>query len=94
MPIITLGNINRFEWILDRIAALPLRGVIAGAFIEHWGVWPVQFLDGIGAGLQSVAVSGLMAPCFNGVGRVNVGQGVVMPAQGIGTSLTPTACRR
>ncbi|MFT9027196.1 hypothetical protein [Acetobacter indonesiensis] len=94
MPIITLGNINRFEWILDRIAALPLRGVIAGAFIEHWGVWPVQFLDVIGAGLQSVAVSGLVAPFLNGTERVNVGHGVVMTAQDIGTSLTPTSRRR
>ncbi len=82
---------NRGYWIvlLVSFAALPLRGVIAGTFIQHWGVWPVQFLDGIGAGLQSVAVPGLVAKLLNGTGRVNVGQGVVMTAQGIGASLSP-----
>ena len=29
---------------------------LAGTIIQYWGVWPVQALDGIGAGLQSVAV--------------------------------------
>lgn len=33
-------------------------------FIEHWGVWPVQALDGIGAGLQNVAVAGLSRACW------------------------------
>ncbi|BAK84763.1 MFS transporter [Komagataeibacter medellinensis] len=82
---------RRGYWIvlLISFAALPLRGVIAGTFIEYWGVWPVQFLDGIGAGLQSVAVPGLVAWLLNGTGRVNMGQGVVMTAQGIGASLSP-----
>ena len=82
---------SRGYWIvlLISFAALPLRGVIAGTFIEHWGVWPVQFLDGIGAGLQSVAVPGLVARLLSGTGRVNVGQGVVMTAQGIGASFSP-----
>jgi len=52
-------------------------------------VWPVQALDGIGAGLQSVAVPGLVACLLNGTGRVNVGQGAVMTVQGIGASLSP-----
>jgi hypothetical protein len=32
-------------------------------------------LDGVGAGLQSVAVPGLVARILNGASRVNVGQG-------------------
>ncbi|WP_173363362.1 MFS transporter [Gluconacetobacter diazotrophicus] len=82
---------NRGYWIvlLISFAALPLRGLIAGSFIQHWGVWPVQILDGIGAGLQSVAVPGLVARLLNGTGRINIGQGVVMTAQGIGASLSP-----
>lgn len=78
-------------WIvlLISFAALPLRGVLAGTFIEHWGVWPVQALDGIGAGLQSVAVPGLVACLLDGTGRVNVGQGAVMTVQGVGASLSP-----
>jgi len=66
-----------------------LRGFLAGTFIEHWGVWPVQALDGIGAGLQSVAVPGLVACLLSGTGRVNVGQGAVMTIQGVGASLSP-----
>ncbi|GBR25687.1 major facilitator superfamily transporter [Acetobacter orleanensis NRIC 0473] len=82
---------KRGYWIvlLVSFASLPVRGLVAGCFIQHWGVWPVQFLDGIGAGLQSVAVPGLVARLLNGTGRVNVGQGVVMTAQGIGASLSP-----
>src|ERR1700688_2443777 len=49
----------------------------------------VYLLDGIGAGLQSVAVPGLVARILNGTGRVNVGQGAVMTVQGLGASLSP-----
>ncbi len=82
---------GRGYWLvlLISFAALPLRGFLAGTFIEHWGVWPVQALDGIGAGLQSVAVPGLVACLLNGTGRVNVGQGAVMTIQGVGASLSP-----
>ncbi len=82
---------RRGYWLvlLVSFAALPLRGLLAGAFIEHWGVWPVQALDGIGAGLQSVAVPGLIACLLDGTGRVNVGQGAVMTVQGVGASLSP-----
>lgn len=82
---------GRGYWLvlLISFAALPLRGVLAGTIIQHWGVWPVQALDGIGAGLQSVAVPGLVACLLKGTGRVNVGQGAVMTVQGVGASLSP-----
>lgn len=82
---------GRGYWLvlLISFAALPARGLLAGSFIEHWGVWPVQALDGIGAGLQSVAVPGLVACLLKGTGRVNVGQGAVMTVQGVGASLSP-----
>jgi len=82
---------GRGYWLVMLIsfAALPLRGVLAGTLITHWGVWPVQALDGIGAGLQSVAVPGLVACLLSGTGRVNVGQGAVMTIQGLGASLSP-----
>ncbi len=35
----------------------------------------VQALDGIGAGLQSVVVPGVVVRILDGTGRVNVGQG-------------------
>ena len=75
--------------ILISFVALPLRGLIAAHWVSQWGVYPVQVLDGIGAGLQSVAVPGLVARILNGTGRVNVGQGAVMTAQGVGASLSP-----
>jgi MFS family permease len=82
---------GRGYWLVLLVSfiALPVRGILAGTFIEHWGVWPVQALDGIGAGLQSVAVPGLVACLLNGTGRVNIGQGAVMTVQGIGASLSP-----
>jgi len=75
--------------LLVSFIALPIRGVIAAHLINKWGVYPVQFLDGIGAGLQSVAVPGLVARILNGTGRVNVGHGAVMAVQGLGASLSP-----
>jgi MFS family permease len=75
--------------LLVSFIALPIRGVIAAHLINKWGVYPVQFLDGIGAGLQSVAVPGLVARILNGTGRVNVGHGAVMTVQGLGASLSP-----
>ncbi len=75
--------------LLISFVALPLRGLVAFFVINHWGVYPVQILDGVGAGLQSVAVPGLVARILDGTGRINVGQGAVMTAQGIGAALSP-----
>jgi MFS family permease len=75
--------------LLISFIALPIRGVIAAHVMNKWGVYPVQILDGIGAGLQSVAVPGLVARILDGTGRVNVGQGAVMTVQGLGASLSP-----
>jgi MFS family permease len=82
---------KRGYWLVILLAflALPIRGLIAASVIKGWGVFPVQALDGIGAGLQSVAVPGLVARILNGTGHVNVGQGAVMTVQGVGASLSP-----
>jgi MFS family permease len=82
---------SRGYWLAMLISflALPVRGFVAAHFIVNWGVWPVQALDGVGAGLQSVAVPGLVARLLNGTGRVNVGQGAVMTMQGVGAALSP-----
>lgn len=78
-------------WLVMLISflALPIRGFIAAHMINHTGLYPVQILDGIGAGLQSVAVPGLVAHLLNGTGRINIGQGAVMTIQGLGASLSP-----
>jgi MFS family permease len=75
--------------LLISFLALPLRGIIAAHLVTNLGVIPVQVLDGVGAGLQSVAVPGLVARILQGTGRVNVGQGAVMTVQGLGASLSP-----
>lgn len=82
---------TRGYWLVLLISfiALPLRGLIAAHSMSTWGVYPVQALDGIGAGLQGVAVPGLVARILNGTGRINVGQGAVMTVQGLGASLSP-----
>ncbi|WP_176057627.1 MFS transporter [Paraburkholderia sp. BCC1876] len=75
--------------ILLTFLALPVRGLIAASVIHAWGVWPVQALDGIGAGLQSVAVPALVVRLLSGTGRINAGQGVVMTVQAAGAALSP-----
>lgn len=75
--------------LLVSFMALPVRGVLAAWLLNRWGVYPVQILDGVGAGLQSVAVPGLVARILDGTGRINAGQGAVMTVQGIGASLSP-----
>jgi len=69
--------------------ALPIRGVLAAHLMVGWGVFPVQMLDGVGAGLQSVAVPAFVAHILNGTGRVNAGQGAVMTIQALGAALSP-----
>jgi MFS family permease len=75
--------------LLITFVALPIRGLVAAGVITWWGVFPVQILDGVGAGLQSVAVPGLVARVLDGTGRVNVGQGAVITVQGLGAATSP-----
>ena len=76
--------------LLISFVALPVRGIVASQMISAWGLYPVQFLDGIGAGLQSVAVPGAGRPhSGTAPGRVNVGQGAVLTVQGVGAALSP-----
>ena len=63
--------------------------IFASILTMRLGVYPVQVLDGVGAGLQSVAVPGLSARILDGTGRINVGQGAVLTAQGVGAALSP-----
>lgn len=75
--------------LLISFLSLPIRGALAAALMSEAGVWPVQILDGIGAGLQSVVVPALVVRLLHGSGRVNVGQGAVATAQGVGAALSP-----
>lgn len=68
------------------LAALPLRGAIAGSIADFWAIYPVQILDGIGAGLLGIVTPVAAERILSGTGRFNVGLAAVMTVQGIGAS--------
>lgn len=70
------------------LCALPIRGAIAGSFHEFAVIFPVQVLDGIGAGLIGIATPIAAERILSGSGRFNVGLAAVMTVQGIGASLS------
>lgn len=84
----------RGYWLVMMISfmSLPIRCVLAGSAIEAWGIWPVQILDGVGAGLQSVSTPGVVARILDGTGRINVGLGAVMMCQNIGAAVSNLFC--
>ncbi|KAK1566076.1 major facilitator superfamily transporter [Colletotrichum navitas] len=71
------GRYGYWFTVLVSYVVLPVRAAVAGRYIENWGIWPVQILDGVGAGIQSVAIPGLVAVMMAGTGRVNVTFGIV-----------------
>lgn len=70
------------------LMALPIRGAIAGSFGSYAVIFPVQILDGIGAGLIGIATPIAAERILSGTGRFNVGLAAVMTVQGIGASLS------
>jgi hypothetical protein len=82
---------NRNYWpiLLASFLVLPLRGLLAYWLSGWWGIVPVEILDGLGTGLQSVAVPGLVARSLYGTGHVNLAQGAVITIQGAGAALSP-----
>ncbi len=72
--------------ILIGLIALPVRGAIAGAFTSFGSIYPVQILDGVGAGLIGIATAIAVERILSGTGRFNVGLAVVGTIQGIGAS--------
>ena len=82
---------RRNYWLVLLISflVLPMRGVIAYFLTGWWGVAPVEVLDGLGIGLQSVAVPGMVARSLYGTGRINLAQGAVITIQGAGAAFSP-----
>lgn len=70
------------------LLALPLRGLIAGTLDGFWAIYPVQVLDGVGAGLLGIVTPVAAERILKGSGRFNVGFAAVMTVQGIGASLS------
>jgi len=73
---------------LIALIALPIRGLLAASFEQFWVIYPVQLLDGIGAGLLGIATPVAVERILKGTGRFNVGLASVMTLQGIGASLS------
>ncbi len=71
---------------LVALTALPIRGAIAGSVPGFWAIYPVQFLDGLGAGLLGIVTPIAAERILSGTGRFNVGLAAVMTLQGIGAS--------
>lgn len=82
---------KRNYWLILLVSflVLPLRGILAWLLSGWWGVVPVEVLDGIGTGLQSVAVPGMVTRSLYGTGRVNLAQGAVITVQGVGAAFSP-----
>ncbi|OLL31065.1 MFS transporter [Burkholderia sp. SRS-W-2-2016] len=79
-----------FWWIiLATLITLPARAVTAAWLTATWGIVPVQIFDGLGSGLQSVAIPALVVHLLHGSGRVNLGQGVVKSVEAAGGCLSP-----
>ena len=74
--------------IVFSMAALPVRGLIAGFWADPAAIVPVQLLDGAAAGAIGVATPGLVAAILKDTGRVNLGLGLVLFVQGIGAALS------
>ncbi|WP_152046575.1 MFS transporter [Aureimonas psammosilenae] len=83
------GRRGYYLLLIAALAALPVRGLIAGLWASPYALVPVQMLDGVGAGLLGVAVPGLVARILKGTGHINAGLGAVMTVQGVGASLSP-----
>jgi len=80
---------NYWLILLLSFLVLPLRGLFAFFLSSWWGITPVEILDGIGIGLQSVAVPGMVARSLYGTGRINLAQGAVITIQGAGAAFSP-----
>lgn len=82
---------KRNYWLILLVSflVLPLRGILAWLLNGWWGVVPVEVLDGIGTGLQSVAMPGMVTRSLYGTGRVNLAQGAVITVQGVGAAFRP-----
>ncbi|MCZ0728950.1 MFS transporter [Mycolicibacterium iranicum] len=74
--------------LLIALCALPVRGLIAGTQPGFWAIFPVQILDGVGAGLIGIATPVAAERLLAGSGRFNVGLAALLTIQGVGASLS------
>lgn len=74
---------------LIMLAVLPVRGVLFSLFTTNpWAVVAIQALDGVAAGIFSVAAVIIADDLMRGTGRFNMAQGLVALSVGIGAGLS------
>lgn len=73
---------------LAGLLILPIRGTLYTFSDNPFWLVGVQLLDGIGAGIYGAIFPVIVADIMRGTGRVNVAQGTIITAQGIGAALS------
>jgi predicted MFS family arabinose efflux permease len=74
--------------VLFALATLPVRGVIAAQAQSFDVIYPVQILDGLGAGLLGILTPLMLEKLLVGTGHFNLGFAAVLTVQGIGATLS------
>ncbi|NWK87701.1 MFS transporter [Raoultella terrigena] len=74
--------------VLFALATLPIRGVIAAQAHDFNAIYPVQILDGLGAGLLGILTPLVLEKLLAGTGHFNLGFASVLTVQGIGATLS------
>ena len=79
------------RWLLlAACAVLPVRGAIAAFAPGVWWLVPIEILDGLGAGMLSVAMPIAVADLTYGGGRTQTAIGAISTLQGVGAGISAT----
>jgi MFS family permease len=75
---------------LIAFSVLTIRGCLYPLSDNPYWLVGVQLLDGVGAGIYGAVFPVIVADLMRGTGRLNVAQGAIITAQGIGAALSTT----
>jgi len=81
---------GRRPFLIAAFGALVLRGALFALVSNPYLLVAVQILDGITAASLGIMVPLMVADITRGTGRLNLAQGIVGTAVGIGASISPT----
>ncbi|MGB9366014.1 MAG: MFS transporter [Xanthobacteraceae bacterium] len=81
---------GRRPFLILAFGALALRGLLFALVTNPYALVAVQILDGITAATLGIMVPLMVTDITRGTGRLNLAQGIVGTAVGIGASISPT----
>ena len=81
---------GRRPFLLAAFGALLLRGLLFATVTDPYAVVAIQLLDGVTASALGIMIPLMVADITRGTGRLNLAQGIVGTAVGIGASISPT----